>query len=63
VAIVTGKARCLLIGERVGLNLLARCSGIATQLVHLNPFPPLLSMSGLALILTKSFVLLGLIKC
>ncbi|KAH9463901.1 hypothetical protein Pst134EA_015981 [Puccinia striiformis f. sp. tritici] len=31
VAIVTGKARCLLIGERVGLNLLARCSGIATQ--------------------------------
>ncbi|POW06581.1 hypothetical protein PSTT_08863, partial [Puccinia striiformis] len=31
VAIVWGKARCLLIGKRVGLNSLARCSGIATQ--------------------------------
>lgn len=31
VATVKGKARCILIGERVGLNLLARCSGIATQ--------------------------------
>jgi len=30
VAIVRGKARQLLLGERVGLNMLARCSGIAT---------------------------------
>ncbi|KAI0848448.1 putative nicotinate-nucleotide pyrophosphorylase [Daldinia vernicosa] len=30
VATVTGPARGLLLGERVGLNLLARCSGIAT---------------------------------
>ncbi|TXT15963.1 hypothetical protein VHUM_00466 [Vanrija humicola] len=30
VAVVRGKARDLLLGERVGLNLLARCSGIAT---------------------------------
>ncbi|WVQ85342.1 nicotinate-nucleotide diphosphorylase (carboxylating) [Cryptococcus sp. DSM 104549] len=30
VAIVTGKARQLLLGERVALNTLARCSGIAT---------------------------------
>ncbi|PVG00769.1 nicotinate-nucleotide diphosphorylase [Serendipita vermifera] len=31
VATVTGKARQLLLGERVALNLLARCSGIATK--------------------------------
>jgi len=31
VATVTGKARHLLLGERVALNLLARCSGIATK--------------------------------
>ncbi|KAI0125321.1 nicotinate-nucleotide diphosphorylase [Xylariales sp. AK1849] len=31
VATVTGPTRQLLLGERVGLNLLARCSGIATQ--------------------------------
>ncbi|CAH7689523.1 nicotinate-nucleotide diphosphorylase [Phakopsora pachyrhizi] len=31
VATVRGPARCLLLGERVGLNVLARCSGIATQ--------------------------------
>ncbi|KAK8071678.1 nicotinate-nucleotide diphosphorylase (carboxylating) [Apiospora saccharicola] len=31
VATVTGPARGLLLAERVGLNLLARCSGIATQ--------------------------------
>ena len=31
VATVTGKARHLLLGERVALNTLARCSGIATQ--------------------------------
>jgi len=31
VATVRGKARHLLIGERVALNLLARCSGIATK--------------------------------
>ncbi len=30
VAIVRGRARELLLGERVGLNMLARCSGIAT---------------------------------
>jgi nicotinate-nucleotide pyrophosphorylase (carboxylating) len=31
VAIVRGKARSLLLGERVGLNMLARCSGIASM--------------------------------
>jgi len=31
VATVRGKARHLLLGERVALNLLARCSGIATK--------------------------------
>jgi len=31
VATVKGKARHLLLGERVALNLLARCSGIATK--------------------------------
>jgi len=31
VATVRGKARNLLLGERVALNLLARCSGIATK--------------------------------
>ncbi|PTB41573.1 uncharacterized protein TrAFT101_009818 [Trichoderma asperellum] len=31
VATVTGPARGLLLGERVALNMLARCSGIATQ--------------------------------
>ncbi|KAK0206323.1 Quinolinate phosphoribosyl transferase [Desarmillaria ectypa] len=31
VATVKGKARHLLLGERVALNMLARCSGIATQ--------------------------------
>ena len=30
VAIVRGKARQLLLGERVALNTLARCSGIAS---------------------------------
>jgi len=35
VATVTGKARFLLLGERVALNLLARCSGIATKFVQL----------------------------
>lgn len=33
VATVRGKARHLLLGERVALNLLARCSGIATKCV------------------------------
>lgn len=37
VATVTGKARHLLLGERVALNLLARCSGIATKLVTALP--------------------------
>jgi hypothetical protein len=31
VATVKGRARHLLLGERVALNTLARCSGIATQ--------------------------------
>ncbi|KAK4051112.1 nicotinate-nucleotide diphosphorylase (carboxylating) [Microbotryomycetes sp. JL221] len=31
VATVQGPARCLLLGERVALNTLARCSGIATK--------------------------------
>lgn len=35
VAIVKGPVRCLLLGERVALNTLARCSGIATQSHHL----------------------------
>ena len=33
VATVRGKARHLLLGERIALNMLARCSGIATQCV------------------------------
>lgn len=33
VATVRGKARHLLLGERVALNLLARCSGIATKYI------------------------------
>lgn len=33
IATVRGKARFLLLGERVALNLLARCSGIATKCV------------------------------
>lgn len=41
VATVRGKARHLLLGERVALNMLARCSGIATQYVPFPPFPPL----------------------
>jgi len=31
VATVTGPTRMLLLGERVGLNALARCSGVATR--------------------------------
>lgn len=31
IATVRGKARHLLLGERVALNMLARCSGIATK--------------------------------
>ena len=38
VATVRGKARQLLLGERVALNMLARCSGIATKCV--SPPPP-----------------------
>ena len=34
IATVKGKARFLLLGERVALNLLARCSGIATKSVN-----------------------------
>jgi nicotinate-nucleotide pyrophosphorylase (carboxylating) len=33
IATVRGKARYLLLGERVALNILARCSGIATACV------------------------------
>lgn len=33
VATVRGKARHLLLGERTALNILARCSGIATKFV------------------------------
>jgi len=40
VATVKGKARHLLLGERIALNILARCSGIATKCVvhpyHIN---------------------------
>jgi len=36
VATVRGKARHLLLGERVALNLLARCSGIATKSKHIK---------------------------
>jgi nicotinate-nucleotide pyrophosphorylase (carboxylating) len=35
VATVTGPARSILLGERVALNTLARCSGISTQTHHL----------------------------
>ena len=31
VATVRGPTRCVLLGERVGLNMLARCSGVATK--------------------------------
>ena len=34
VAVVRGPARLLLLGERVALNTLARCSGIATACVQ-----------------------------
>lgn len=37
VATVRGKARHLLLGERVALNILARCSGIATKQVPFKP--------------------------
>ena len=42
IATVKGKARFLLLGERVALNLLARCSGIATKSFNL-PFLTYLS--------------------
>ena len=35
VATVTGPTRKLLLGERVGLNALARCSGVATRSRHM----------------------------
>jgi nicotinate-nucleotide pyrophosphorylase (carboxylating) len=35
IATVKGKARYILLGERVALNMLARCSGIATKCVNL----------------------------
>ena len=38
VAIVRGPTRRLLLGERVALNILARCSGIATTYVTPNLF-------------------------
>jgi nicotinate-nucleotide pyrophosphorylase (carboxylating) len=40
VAIVRGKARQLLLGERVALNTLARCSGIASvYILSYTSFP------------------------
>jgi nicotinate-nucleotide pyrophosphorylase (carboxylating) len=36
VATVRGKARHLLLGERIALNMLARCSGIATKSRHIK---------------------------
>ena len=39
VATVRGPARRLLLGERVALNLLARCSGIATKSVSCTAYP------------------------
>ena len=38
IATVRGKARFLLLGERIALNLLARCSGIATKFIQLSVF-------------------------
>ena len=38
IATVKGKARFLLLGERVALNLLARCSGIATKSFNHSSF-------------------------
>jgi len=38
IATVRGKARFLLLGERLALNLLARCSGIATKYYHHSLF-------------------------
>lgn len=35
-AMVTGPARCVLLGERPALNCLARASGIATRCAHLK---------------------------
>jgi hypothetical protein len=45
IATVRGKARYLLLGERVALNLLARCSGIATACVWTFFFFGLWSMT------------------
>lgn len=39
IATVHGKARHLLLGERVALNILARCSGIATKCVFTSMIP------------------------
>lgn len=41
IATVKGKARFLLLGERVALNLLARCSGIATKSINHLFFGPI----------------------
>lgn len=45
VATVRGPARRLLLGERVALNLLARCAGIATKSAYILSF---LSMNSQA---------------
>jgi nicotinate-nucleotide pyrophosphorylase (carboxylating) len=37
-AIVRGPMRKILLGERVALNILARCSGIATKYALSQPF-------------------------
>ncbi|KAG0148856.1 hypothetical protein CROQUDRAFT_654199 [Cronartium quercuum f. sp. fusiforme G11] len=47
VAMVHGKARCLLLGERVALNVLARCSGIATRSRNLVKLARAASFRGL----------------
>lgn len=47
VATVRGKARFLLLGERVALNLLARCSGIATKYVYTCIYAHFSSFSSL----------------
>lgn len=39
VATVRGKVRHVLLGERVALNMLARCSGIATKYVFSPIYP------------------------
>lgn len=46
VATVRGKARHILLGERVALNMLARCSGIATKYVCFSYLHPHMIADG-----------------